>query len=331
LNISDIFSRMVSQRSNGEMLTQNADLTPNLKQMAKIMYEKNFITILTTAISDIDLNFPNAKRVVKYILKPMKWLTYVAMDLSMHYDTSSGPDSADEYEISTASDDDLVDNTREETPDLFRNSTLGMFELPNNSESEDSEDEDGEEIMFDDPYADDMEFDEGDIGDNDEVISEDDEDMMDPGLDDMGPIEGLPGDIEIEVEMPDDMDDGMGSDDDSEDDEGDDEDEDDDEDDENMEGDDDDDEMDDDEAMEALEALEEITGDDENASLGDDQEDDWSDDPGDFEDHLREGELPPGGPLGLVLENPSLLEQMRQSGEMEGFLDDDMVEEGMWI
>jgi E3 ubiquitin-protein ligase HUWE1 len=201
LNISDIFSRMVSQRSNGEMLTQNADLTPNLKQMAKIMYEKNFITILTTAISDIDLNFPNAKRVVKYILKPLKWLTYVAMDLSMHYDTSSAPDSADEYEISTASDDDLMDNTREETPDLFRNSTLGMFELPHNSESEDSDDEDGEEIMFDDPYADDMEYDEGDIGDNDEVISEDDEDMMEAELGEMGPIEGLPGDIEIEVEM----------------------------------------------------------------------------------------------------------------------------------
>jgi E3 ubiquitin-protein ligase HUWE1 len=325
LNISDIFSRMVSQRSNGEMLTQNADLTPNLKQMAKIMYEKNFITILTTAISDIDLNFPNAKRVVKYILKPMKWLTYVAMDLSMHYDTSSAPDSADEYEISTASDDDVVDNTREETPDLFRNSTLGMFELPNNSESDDSDDEDGEEIMFDDPYADDMEFDEGDIGDNDEVISEDDEDMMDPELGDMGPIEGLPGDIEIEVEMPDD-DDGMGSDDDSEDDDGDDEDEDDDDD---MDDDGDDDEMDDDEAMEALEALEEVTGDDENASLGDDQEDDWSDDPGDFDVHADGGAGLPHGSLGLVLENPThLLEQMHQ-GEMEGFLDDDMAEEGM--
>ncbi|KAI0576503.1 DUF913 multi-domain protein [Pyrenophora tritici-repentis] len=134
LSIADIFSKMVSQRPNGEMLTQNAELTPNLKQMAKIMYEKNFVTILTTAISDIDLNFPNAKRVVKYILKPLKWLCYVAMDLSMHYDTSSAPDSADEYEISTASDDDLVDNTREETPDLFRNSTLGMFEPPHESE-----------------------------------------------------------------------------------------------------------------------------------------------------------------------------------------------------
>jgi E3 ubiquitin-protein ligase HUWE1 len=322
LNISDIFSRMVSQRSNGEMLTQNADLTPNLKQMAKIMYEKNFITILTTAISDIDLNFPNAKRVVKYILKPLKWLSYVAMDLSMHYDTSSAPESADEYEISTASDDDLVDNEREETPDLFRNSTLGMFELPNNSESGDSDDEDGEEIMFDDPYADDMEYDEGDIGDNDEVISEDDEDMLEGDLGDMGPIEGLPGDIEIEVEMPDD-DEGMGSDDDSDNDDDDDEEDD---DDDEMDDDEDDDEMDDDEAMEALEALEEVTGDDENASLADDQEDDWSDDPGDFVVN-GEGNMPPG--LGLVLDNPAqLLEQMRQGGDIEDFLDDDMVEEG---
>ncbi|KAF2036199.1 hypothetical protein EK21DRAFT_83903 [Setomelanomma holmii] len=326
LNISDIFSRMVSQRPNGDMLTQNADLTPNLKQMAKIMYEKNFVTILTTAISDIDLNFPNAKRVVKYILKPLKWLTYVAMDLSMHYDTSSAPDSVDEYEISTASDDDLVDNEREETPDLFRNSTLGMFELPHNSGSEDSEDDDGEEIMYDDPYADDMEYDEGDIGDNDEVISED-EDMMDPGLDDMGPIEGLPGDIEIEVEMPDDGEASEGLSVEDEDEDGEDEDEGDDDDD-DMDDDEDDDEMDDDEALEALEALEEVTGDDENASLADDQEDDWSDDQGDFAAGVNgDGNMPPGA-LGFVIDPPNILEQMRQAGgDLDDFMDDEMAEE----
>ncbi|KAH7075400.1 hypothetical protein BKA63DRAFT_296776 [Paraphoma chrysanthemicola] len=327
LNISDIFSRMVSQRPNGEMLTQNADLTPNLKQMAKIMYEKNFITILTTAISDIDLNFPNAKRVVKYILKPLKWLTYVAMDLSMHYDTSSAPDSVDEYEISTASDDDLVDNEREETPDLFRNSTLGMFELPHNSGSEDSDDEDGEEILYDDPYADDMEYDEGDIGDADEVISED-EDMMEADIDDMGPIEGLPGEIEIEMEMPDDGEASEGlsmDDDDDEDDEEDDEDEDDD----DMDEDDDEHEMDEDAALEALEALEEITGDDENASLADDQEDDWSDDQGDFAVGVNgEGSMPPGA-LGFVLDPPNqLLEQIRQGGgDLDDFMEDDMAED----
>ncbi|KAF1938115.1 hypothetical protein EJ02DRAFT_32594 [Clathrospora elynae] len=309
LNIADIFSRMVSQRPNGEMLTQNADLTPNLKQMAKIMYEKNFVTILTTAISDIDLNFPNAKRVVKYILKPLKWLCYVAMDLSMHYDTSSAPESADEYEISTASDEDLIDNTREETPDLFRNSTLGMFEPPNESESdEDSEAEEGEEIMYDDPYADDMEYDEADIGDDD-VVSDEDDEILEMDIDGMGPIEGLPGDVDVEIELDDDGQ-GMGSEDDSED-EDDDEDDDEDEmdEDEDDDGDDDMDEMDDEE-MEALEGMEEVTGDDENGSLAEDQEDDWSDDEGDFPGGVNgEPGLPPGA-MGFVLDPPQLPHQL---------------------
>ncbi|KAF1836843.1 hypothetical protein BDW02DRAFT_492631 [Decorospora gaudefroyi] len=330
LSIADIFSRMVSQRPNGEMLTQNADLTPNLKQMAKIMYEKNFVTILTTAISDIDLNFPNAKRVVKYILKPMKWLCYVAMDLSMHYDTSSTPDSADEYEISTASDDDLVDNTREETPDLFRNSTLGMFEAPHDSESdEDSDGEGGEEMMYDDPYADDMEYDEGDIGDDD-VVSDEDEEMLEMDIEGMGPIEGLPGDVDVEIELDDEAD-GMGSADESDEDEEDNEEDDDD----DMDEDDDDDgdgDMDDmEDAIDAIEALEEVTGDDENASLAEDQEEDWSDDQDDFPVGINgEPDMPHSALGGYVIDPPGLLEQMRQrAGEdLEDFMDDDMAEEG---
>lgn len=328
LNIADIFSRMVSQRPNGELLTQNADLTPNLKQMAKIMYEKNFITILTTAISDIDLNFPNAKRVVKYILKPLKWLCYVAMDLSMHYDTSSAPDSADEYEISVASDDDLIDNTREDTPDLFRNSTLGMFEPPHDSESdEDSEDEDGEEIMYDDPYADDMEYDEADIGDDD-VISDDDEEILEIDMDGMGPIEGLPGDVDVEIEL-DAGGEGMGSDDDSEDDEEEDEEEDDDDDmdDEDDEEEEDDEEIDEDDAMEALEALEEVTGDDEGASLADDHEDDWSDDQNEFQGVMGGDVNMPPGHMGFVVDGSQLLEHMRHGADMEGYLDDEMAED----
>ncbi|OAL50240.1 hypothetical protein IQ07DRAFT_680558 [Pyrenochaeta sp. DS3sAY3a] len=332
LNIADIFSRMVSQRPNGEMLTQNADLTPNLKQMAKIMYEKNFITILTTAISDIDLNFPNAKRVVKYILKPTKWLCYVAMDLSMHYDTST-PDSADESEISTASDDDLIENIREETPDLFRNSTLGMFEPPHESESEDeSEDDDGEEIMYDDPYADDMEFDEADIGDDD-VISDEDEEIMEMDIDGMGPIEGLPGDVGLDIELDDDRQiliDHNGqmlheeSDDDSEDED----DIEDDQDDEDDDMDDDDvDDMDGEDVMHALEELEEVTGDDENASLADDHEDDWSEDQVDFT-HNMNPDTNMNNPLGFILDPPQqLLDQIRSAGELDDFLDDDMGEE----
>ncbi|KAL5417017.1 hypothetical protein PMIN03_001857 [Paraphaeosphaeria minitans] len=311
LGVADIFSKLVSQRPNGEMLNQNADLTPTLKQMAKIMYEKNFIAILTTAIADIDLNFPNAKRVVKYILKPLKWLTYVGMDLSTRYDTSSSPDSTDEHEISSASDDDLMDTTREETPDLFRNSTLGMFDPGNESETDEDENEDEEdEDMYGEAYADDMDFDE-ELGDNDEVVSEDEEMEMDLG--DIGPIEGLPGDVDVEIELDDDgdgmvsQDESQSDDDDSEDDEEDDEDD----------GDEDDD-MDDLEEIEDMEDMDEITGDDENASLADDREDSWSGD----------GAFPEGGSaLNFVLDRPQqLLDQIRPH-DLDDFIDDEMQED----
>ncbi|PSN61279.1 hypothetical protein BS50DRAFT_681072 [Corynespora cassiicola Philippines] len=308
LNIADIFSKMVSQRSNGEMLNQNADLTPPLKQMAKIMYEKNFITILTTAIADIDLNFPNAKRVVKYILKPLKWLTFVAMDLSTKYDTSSTPDSTEEYEISSASDDDMIETTREETPDLYRNSTLGMFEPPHESESEPSDDEDDEEMMYDDAYGDDMEFEE-ELGDGDEVVSDEDEEM---DMGEMGPIEGLPGDVDVEIEIDEEGED-MGTDDDSEED---DEDEDEDED-----IDEDEDDMDD------LDELEEVTGDDENASLADDHDDGWSDDNGDFPGAVDMDPNLSAGALGFVLDPPQLMPRIPQDGDIDDFMEDDMQED----
>lgn len=317
LGVADIFSKLVSQRPNGEMLNQNADLTPTLKQMAKIMYEKNFIAILTTAIADIDLNFPNAKRVVKYILKPLKWLTYVGMDLSTRYDTSSTPDSVDEYEISSASDDDLMDTTREETPDLFRNSTLGMFEPGNESESDEDEDEDDDdEDLYGDAYADDMDFEEEiELGDNDEVVSEDEE--MEVDLGDIGPIEGLPGDVDVEIELDDDGGE-LGSHDESQS-----EDEDDSGDDDEDDDDDEDADDDDDEDMGDLDDMEEITGDDENASLADDREDSWSGD----------GAFPDGEPnlpaLGFVLDRPQLLDHIRQEN-LDDLLDDDMQEdEGM--
>jgi E3 ubiquitin-protein ligase HUWE1 len=325
LGIADIFSKMVSQRSDGQMLSPGAELTPPLKQMAKIMYEKNFITVLTSAIADIDLNFPMAKRVVKYILKPLKWLTSVAVDLSTHYDTSSAPGSMDEYEISSATDDDMVDTTREETPDLFRNSTLSMFEPPHESESEDEEGEVDEE-MYDDGFADEMDY-EDDMDDED-VVSEEDEEMGD-----MGPIEGLPGDVDVEVVIEDDADNMH-----SEDDEDSDEDEDDGED-EDDEDDDEDDDMDEMDAMDEMDELEEmedmdeITGDDENGSLIDENDDDgWS---GDDEDYLATGGMDPSNipaGLGFVLDDTQREHQMldvrnRNNGELDDYVDDDMQDE----
>jgi E3 ubiquitin-protein ligase HUWE1 len=146
-------------------------------------------------------------------------------------------------------------------------------------------------------------------------------------IDGMGPIEGLPGDVDVEIEL--DGDEGMDSDDESEDDDEDEEEDDDDDmDDDDEDGEDDMDDME--EAIDAMEAMEEVTGDDENASLAEDQEDDWSDDEDDFPAGVNGEGMPPGA-LGFVLDPPQILEQMRQqggAGDLEDFLDDDMGEEG---
>ncbi|KAF2190861.1 E3 ubiquitin-protein ligase HUWE1 [Zopfia rhizophila CBS 207.26] len=315
LSIADIFSKMVSQRSDGTTLSPNAELTPTLKQMAKIMYEKNFITILTTAIADIDLNFPNAKRAVKYILKPLKWLCAVAVDLSTQYDTSSTPSTTEEYEISTASDDDMVGATREDTPDLFRNSTLGMYEPAHESESDPSDDEDDDD-MYEDQYADDMEYDE-EMPDDD-VVSEEDEEM-----DEMGPIEGLSGDVgmDVEVVIDDDEEDVISGDDESDEDES------------------DEDEDDDDEDMDDIGGMEDVTGDDENASLVDGDEGDWSDDDGNdypvAPDLDAAGLTSPPPDLNRLMqvldEHDHVLDQIEGEIEMgvdpDDYLEDEMQEE----
>jgi E3 ubiquitin-protein ligase HUWE1 len=107
------------------------------------MYEKIFIAVLTSSIADIDLNFPNTKRAVKYILRPLRLLTQTAIELTDDFTASATPGQIDEDEISTASSVSDLNNEREETPDLFRNSTLGMLE-PGREDGSSCESEDGE-------------------------------------------------------------------------------------------------------------------------------------------------------------------------------------------
>jgi E3 ubiquitin-protein ligase HUWE1 len=111
-------------------------------QLRRLMFEKGFITALTSSIADVDLNFPGAKRAVKQILKPLKVLTTTAVQLSDLSLIFSTPGQGEEDEIESATSVSDVEDEREETPDLFRNSTLGMFE-PGREQDTSSESEDG--------------------------------------------------------------------------------------------------------------------------------------------------------------------------------------------
>ena len=258
LCLADLFNRLLTGKIVQTPLNQPVDMNSSpQKVLARIMYDKNFISALTGSIADIDLNFPGSKRAVKYILRPLKQLTQTAIVVSETSDESTTPGQTDEDDISSATSVSEVDNEREETPDLFRNSTLGMFE-PGREEESSSESSDDDDDMYDDEYDEGMEYEDEMERDEDGVVSDEDEE-----LGGVGHMEGLPGDTGMNVEVvidgeEDEMEDDM-----SEDDEGDDE-----EDPEGME----------DDGEDIEEISDEINGDNENDSMADGEEDDWQDD-----------------------------------------------------
>lgn len=332
LNLADLFSKILQGRqlvapsgNNSHLQTHIA--TSSAHFISRLMYEKNFIPALTSAIADIDLNYPNAKRAVKYILRPLQNLTSTAVELSIT-GTVNTP-QAEEDEISSAASSVSDADEREQTPDLFRNSTLAMFEPSRGEESDtdpsDDEDEDGDEIYDDeyDEYGEEMDYDEDMEHDGEDVISEPDEELEG--------MEGLPGDIPMNVELEiehDDMDDDEDDDDDD--------DEDLDEEDEGIPDEDDEDAID-----EVMEELEELASDDdeddgEEVEEGEDDDDEWSDEegadyPGQRIDNMA------GSPLGRLARafnvtggHADMLEGLDAGDliEMEQeFLEDDMQED----
>lgn len=203
LCLSDMFNRLLSKPSgpDGSAGMHNT----SYKILGRMMFEKNLISVLTGSLAEIDLSHPGAKRVVKFILRPLQDLTNIATQLSLtspEVITSVLGNTSDD-DISSASSVSEIDDLREETPDLFRNSALGMLDptrLPD-SESE-GEDEDEDEDMYDEEdYDDEMDYDEGVTGgqEGDEAVS--DEDEVDVELPTGTAIEGLPGDVPMELEF----------------------------------------------------------------------------------------------------------------------------------
>lgn len=256
LNLADLFCRLLLGRAMPKNFYNSGSTATVQKGLAKIMFEKNYIAMLTGAIADLDLNFPNSRRAVKYILRPLKLLTETAIELSQNAEILIAPGTTEIDTISLATSVSDVDMDREETPDLFRNSTLGILE-PSRDEDSSSESEDGEEEIYETGYDDEMDFEEERDRDDDEVVSDEDEE-----LDDAIPIEGLSGDHPMDVEVIIDGDDDDSDGDDTEDDS----------------------EDDDMEDGDELETFEEIDGDDEVLSGDGTGEDEWEDEDRDDDD-----------------------------------------------
>ncbi|KAJ7647304.1 hypothetical protein FB45DRAFT_975025 [Roridomyces roridus] len=197
LALADLCHRLLTVRFNSSS-RKHQDDTPT--HIAKVMLEKNFVATLTTALSEVDLNYPNVRGLVASILRPLEYLTKIAIKMSRT--SNKTKDAAEgqrvESESSIASDDDEDDDDddeemqadpREETPDLYRNSALGMF----GGEMEDvhfgAEDEMDEDDDDEDDDAD-MEF-------GEETGSEDTSNTGDDGEDDLEDPAHQPGDEDL--------------------------------------------------------------------------------------------------------------------------------------
>jgi len=279
LSLGELFNRVLNPKTDRGGSAGPSAISS--QQIGKLMYERNFIPALTSAIAELDLNFPNAKRAVKYILGPLKQLTDLGVWLSQNTDISSSTTgTTDEEDISSATSLSDEDDEREQTPDLYRNSTLGMFESSANRDEEstsDSDEDEDEDEMYDEGYDEEMDYEGEALGEHGDVVSDEDEDIE--GAEGMGPIEGMHGDVAMDVDIvvDDDEDDMDDTDQDSDDD-------------------DDDQDDDDDDGADYDHHMDEITGDNENASMPDhDRGDDWDEDEEELLDMA--GGSPHGGPL----------------------------------
>ncbi|EMR65349.1 putative e3 ubiquitin-protein ligase ptr1 + rna transporter 1 protein [Eutypa lata UCREL1] len=211
LALADVMHLMTAGKDKDVPSRSANDDAPDRSQaqIRRLMYEKGYLAALTASIADIDLAYPPVKRTIKSILRVLRILTSTAIHLSHSniLPAASTQESIDD-EIASATSLSEIEDDREETPDLYRNSALGMLEPGRDREedySEDSEDDDDED-MYDDEYEDEMDYEEGPMSeDREEDVS--DEDEEEAGLNGMGPIEGLPGDLGVvEVTMEDDED-----------------------------------------------------------------------------------------------------------------------------
>ncbi|CAD6899036.1 unnamed protein product [Tilletia controversa] len=239
---SDLCHRLLTARPNVSVGKPAYDASLH---MAKTMLEKHFVTVFTTTLGEIDLQTPSVKPLIDTILRPLEQLTKAAIKMGkaerkakeegdIMDDMMSSEESESESEsLSALEEEALMErDQRQETPDFYRNSSLGMHTgemeqqpsyTDDEMEDEDEMDEDdvdmgeydseeeGSDLSTDDDEEvdiDDMTGDEMSDGSSDDEDDDDDDDMDDEE-DDGDEEDGDGGSWATEDEEDEDAEDGV--------------------------------------------------------------------------------------------------------------------------
>lgn len=223
-SLADLTYRLLKAQPNANpsTLASTRPWDDSMLHLAKTMLERNFVTTLTSALAEVDLNLPMVKPLLDRILKPLEYLTKVAIKMnraerkgekqrgalidSAESGTFTSDDSIEDDDMDEDEDEEDeedhhvrgIEGGREETPDFYRNSSLGMHTgdleggyqgIDEDEEDDEDEDEDMDDDMhhpmgFDDENTDDSSDSDDEIEERIvEVMEEDDEDATDSDTD----------------------------------------------------------------------------------------------------------------------------------------------------
>jgi E3 ubiquitin-protein ligase HUWE1 len=199
-SLAELCHRILNARPT--TITSQSNKEDTVFTLAQLMLDKGFVPILTSAIGDVDVSYPHAKMILNSILRPLEQLTKLANRLDRSAKNENKGDGKEEEEDDNYSLMDMdevedFDAVEEEASNLFRNSSLAMFDgtvlEEEESSEEDSDDEMAssgeEEIATSDEHeyntasdgfnteSDDDEEDEESDTDDDDDDDEDSEDM----------------------------------------------------------------------------------------------------------------------------------------------------------
>ncbi|KAK0523507.1 E3 ubiquitin-protein ligase tom1, partial [Tilletia horrida] len=222
---SDLCYRLLTARPNVAASKPGYDASLH---MAKTMLEKHFVTVLTTTLGEIDLKLPTIKPLLDTILRPLEYLTKAAIKMGKaERKAKEEGDELDEFMTSDESDTEseslstleeeamLERDQRQETPDFYRNSSLGMHtgEMEQQPIYDDEEMEDEDEMDEDD--VDMGEYDTEEEGSDLSSLEGEEVDIDDMSDDEMSDEDSDGEDEDDEDDEMDDDDDEEGEDDDS--------------------------------------------------------------------------------------------------------------------
>ncbi|KAF9447492.1 hypothetical protein P691DRAFT_776106 [Macrolepiota fuliginosa MF-IS2] len=191
LAYADLSHRLLTVRFNTPNTSSRKQHDEIPTHIAKIMLEKNFVSTLTNALSEVDLNYPHIRTLVDFILRPLQYLSKIAIKMSKgnrSKETANAKRDESEPSSPSSGEDEGSEisegDAREETPDLYRNSALGMY----GGEMDDGQYSGSDEMDEDEEDEGDVEMDFDGTGteDTSEATDEDEEDELEEDEEETG-------------------------------------------------------------------------------------------------------------------------------------------------